>query len=520
MTPTEREAYAKVLDPRYRQIMQGEPSVTAWLRNAGPSLTQPGTMRPGADREAMLADALRQDETDRQTAPLARLFGSVPFGHQLASALKASMGGEGSWGHRFDVSMDTLNRQRSTYEEPQSQSIAGAALGHAAEAASALPQMAMSPLAQALWSGTAAASRGGGPGETALEAGINFVPSGGPSGPLAVGMTAYHGSPHTFDRFSMDKIGTGEGAQAYSHGLYSTSEPRIGEEYRKQLSRNQPFRFEMRIGGEDAPTSATIDPNGGQFITHDASANATLARKIARIQQSGGDKVDAARQAIQETATEYINDAELHRLQGMNDVAAAYRAQADRLLNLDPSSIEVNTIHPGAFYELDIPDEAVAKFMDWDRPIGEQPHLLDALSRLDAGSQFQHGIKYDPDAWARLQDIQQAKHEIGNIDPVTPEIRAKWDELTAAEEQIQKANPWLLDSGGENPTGQTLYEALARRGSPASASKALREAGIPGMTYIGDSSGARNYVTYDDALMNIKGRYPSMAEWQKAKGAK
>ena len=122
--------------------------------------------------------------------------------------------------------------------------------------------------------------------------------------------------------------------------------------------------------------------------------------------------------------------------------------------------------------------------------------------------------------WARLQDIQQAKHEIGNIDPVTPEIRAKWDELTAAEEQIQKANPWLLDSGGENPTGQTLYEALARRGSPASASKALREAGIPGMTYIGDSSGARNYVTYDDALMNIKGRYPSMAEWQKAKGAK
>ena len=36
----------------------------------------------------------------------------------------------------------------------------------------------------------------------------------------AEGITAYHGSPHTFDKFSMDKIGTGEGAQAYGHGLY------------------------------------------------------------------------------------------------------------------------------------------------------------------------------------------------------------------------------------------------------------------------------------------------------------
>jgi len=34
------------------------------------------------------------------------------------------------------------------------------------------------------------------------------------------GIIAYHGSPHSFDKFSMDKIGTGEGAQAYGHGLY------------------------------------------------------------------------------------------------------------------------------------------------------------------------------------------------------------------------------------------------------------------------------------------------------------
>lgn len=32
--------------------------------------------------------------------------------------------------------------------------------------------------------------------------------------------TVYHGTPHTFDEFSSSRIGTGEGAQAFGHGLY------------------------------------------------------------------------------------------------------------------------------------------------------------------------------------------------------------------------------------------------------------------------------------------------------------
>ena len=36
----------------------------------------------------------------------------------------------------------------------------------------------------------------------------------------AQGIRAFHGSPHDFDAFDLSKIGTGEGAQAYGHGLY------------------------------------------------------------------------------------------------------------------------------------------------------------------------------------------------------------------------------------------------------------------------------------------------------------
>ena len=47
-------------------------------------------------------------------------------------------------------------------------------------------------------------------------------------------MKAFHGSPHDFDKFSMDAIGTGEGAQAYGHGLYAGEAQGTGFQYYKQ----------------------------------------------------------------------------------------------------------------------------------------------------------------------------------------------------------------------------------------------------------------------------------------------
>ena len=43
-------------------------------------------------------------------------------------------------------------------------------------------------------------------------------------------ITAYHGTPHQFEAFDVSKIGTGEGAQAYGHGLYFAENPECGSE--------------------------------------------------------------------------------------------------------------------------------------------------------------------------------------------------------------------------------------------------------------------------------------------------
>src|SRR6185437_4229507 len=49
---------------------------------------------------------------------------------------------------------------------------------------------------------------------------------------LNMGIKAYHGSPHDFDAFDLSKIGTGEGAQAYGHGIYMAENPSVAESYR------------------------------------------------------------------------------------------------------------------------------------------------------------------------------------------------------------------------------------------------------------------------------------------------
>jgi hypothetical protein len=48
----------------------------------------------------------------------------------------------------------------------------------------------------------------------------------------------FHGSPYEFQNFSMSNIGTGEGAQAYGHGLYFAERPEIAKSYRYQLSQS------------------------------------------------------------------------------------------------------------------------------------------------------------------------------------------------------------------------------------------------------------------------------------------
>jgi len=71
---------------------------------------------------------------------------------------------------------------------------------------------------------------------------------------------AFHGSPHDFDEFSMSKLGTGEGRQAYGEGLYFAQDPAIAKYYKKVLSGNSEkgSLYKVKIKG-----------NKNAFLDHD-----------------------------------------------------------------------------------------------------------------------------------------------------------------------------------------------------------------------------------------------------------
>ena len=54
---------------------------------------------------------------------------------------------------------------------------------------------------------------------------------------------AFHGSPHSFDKFSTNYIGAGEGVQAFGWGLYFTDLEGIARNYATNLSKYQPTTF-------------------------------------------------------------------------------------------------------------------------------------------------------------------------------------------------------------------------------------------------------------------------------------
>jgi len=62
---------------------------------------------------------------------------------------------------------------------------------------------------------------------------------------------AWHGGPHAFDRFSADKIGTGEGAQAFGWGLYFTGLEDVAKHYAEGLGKG-----ELRINGRVWPQAS------------------------------------------------------------------------------------------------------------------------------------------------------------------------------------------------------------------------------------------------------------------------
>jgi hypothetical protein len=153
------------------------------------------------------------------------------------------------------------------------------------------------------------------------------------TGPAAFSIKAFHGTPHKVDKFRLDKIGTGEGAQAYGWGLYFAEAQAVGEEYRKGLS--------SYVAVDGKPIHRN---NRNVGTTGDSGLDDLLIANM-------GD-LDAAIKDAQDGLEEYVP--KLEALRGRVDVSTNG--------NLYTVTLDVN-------------DEDL---LDWDKPLSEQPEKVRA----------------------------------------------------------------------------------------------------------------------------------------------
>lgn len=177
------------------------------------------------------------------------------------------------------------------------------------------------------------------------------VPKSVPKGPAAGMATVYHGSPHNFDAFDATKIGTGEGAQAYGHGLYFADNPRVAKAYQVNLAKDPRDEINAvidQLARKSGKGRVSVTPDE---LSIELSKNPILAPLI---KENPGLLRD-----IQSLA--YGFDGTAH-----TDSALAAARRLDSQL---PQG-------KGNFYTADLPDSAIANMLDWDKPLSQQPDAV------------------------------------------------------------------------------------------------------------------------------------------------
>jgi hypothetical protein len=177
---------------------------------------------------------------------------------------------------------------------------------------------------------------------------------------------AYHGSPHSFRRFDASKIGTGEGAQAYGHGLYFAGNEAVADVYRQQLAGSYanalaepgdlpkyfaPGNVVDGYGGKDRVLEFLPGPDGPW----------DWRVKVIRV-DSGGHPLPGERPRFHSTVPG--------------------RSVVDRYFGRTPR-------RPGHMYEveLDLPESSL---LDWDAPMSRQPA---AVLEAYGGPGSYHGMR-------------------------------------------------------------------------------------------------------------------------------
>ena len=160
-------------------------------------------------------------------------------------------------------------------------------------------------------------------------------------------LIAYHGSPYRFDKFDPTKVGAGEGAQVYGHGMYFAEHPAVAMPYSKIVPSGMSATPNRQLFGKD------VEPMTPEY-------------KVSQLVDEMG--VVKAKKFIADWAKDPLPD------------QADYVDNLQSIISKVAKKSDAKNLGASNLYKVDIPDEKIPKMLNWDIPLSEQSKAVQDIA--------------------------------------------------------------------------------------------------------------------------------------------
>lgn len=272
-----------------------------------------------------------------------------------------------------------------------------------------------------------------------------------------LGITAWHGSPHTFEKFDLSKMGTGEGAQQYGWGAYLAEHPDVAKIYTPRDLKYEDKLLNLYNQAERV----------GNYPAMQVYEDLMIQKMPSEISLEG-----------------LVGKDLLQAKSALNQGTKLYQSQKG-------SNI----------YKVDLADESLSRMLNWDKPISEQSREVQtAISPI---------VKtYGLPSSEKGSSVYQAANEIfGN----EKKLIQQRDNLF---NKYQKEGMSFSDAvKAMNPADRASFSNIADKignlnKNQEMSSKYLQKRGVTGIKYLDQLSrdtgnGTSNYVVFNPETIKI-----------------
>lgn len=336
-------------------------------------------------------------------------------------------------------------------------------------------------------------------------------------------VVAYHGSPYSFDRFSTEKMGTGEGAQAFGWGLYFTDLESIARNYAKVLSSKNSYFVDDVVGFKSELKDIlnkyefsknfnlpSIDSNGvidqitlDIFLEQFQQIEQTFSLDKKKLQDKDKNSKGILPQYLSEFNKMY--DSIEKRVQEYNNFIKEIKEFEE---DFDYTILGNKNLYKVSLHKGKTPSEYT--WLEWDTQTAKV--IKEKFSNIIKSENLKgeiHNIKlsdkYD------VESFDGGKTwKVGDTTKIGTE-----EEFVATFKDKKKAEKeaYNLNFVESNITGKDLYESLAKQIGQREASIFLLKNGIDGIKYpaesisrgaTSDTARGFNYVVFDENAITIE----------------